>query len=224
MKENQGALHADVEEFFADPTLAGACKEHRDADAGHGRIEERSARVADAGWLAERHPQWKGLRSIAAITCLRTDKKTGAASKETRFYISSLPPDPERLLAASRAHWSVENNLHWTLDVTFGEDECRTRKDYSAINLAMIRHAALNILKRDAAKIPIKRKRVVRNCRVRGGARAARSKSSMVRRSTLSSPTGWTCPLGGGRPVRAASASRSTPAPTFSNTSTGAGG
>jgi predicted transposase YbfD/YdcC len=126
----------------------------------HGRIEERSARVADAGWLAECHPQWKGLRSIAAITCLRTDKKTEAASKETRFYISSLPPDPEQLLATSRAHWSVENNLHWTLDVTFREDECRIRKDSSAINLAMIRHAALNILKRDTTKIPIKRKRV----------------------------------------------------------------
>jgi predicted transposase YbfD/YdcC len=159
-KENQAALHADVEEFFADPALAGACKEHRQLDAGHGRIEERSARAADAGWLAERHPQWKGLRSIAAIACLRTDKKTGAASKETRFYISSLSPDPEQLLAASRAHWSVENNLHWTLDVTFREDECRIRKDYSAINLAMIRHAALNILKRDTAKIPIKRKRL----------------------------------------------------------------
>jgi len=160
LKENQGALHADVEEFFADPTLAAACKEYRGADAGHGRVEERSARVADAAWLAERHPQWKGLHTIAAITCLRTDKKTGAASKETRFYISSLPPDPERLLAASRAHWSVENNLHWTLDVTFREDECRTRKDNSAINLAMIRHAALNILRRDTTKIPIKRKRV----------------------------------------------------------------
>ncbi|HEY8161998.1 MAG TPA: ISAs1 family transposase, partial [Methylocystis sp.] len=72
----------------------------------------------------------------------------------------SLPPDPERLLAASRAHWSIENNLHWTLDVTFGEDDCRARKDYSALNLAILRHAALNILKRAPSKIPIKRKRV----------------------------------------------------------------
>lgn len=160
LKENQGALHADVETFFADPALAGACEAHHDVDAGHGRIEERSALATDAAWLAERHPQWKGLRSIAAITCLRTDKKTGAASRDTRFYIASLPPDPERLLAASRAHWSVENNLHWTLDVSFREDECRTRKDHSAINLAVLRHAALNILKRDTSKIPIKRKRL----------------------------------------------------------------
>jgi predicted transposase YbfD/YdcC len=159
-KENQPALHADVEEFFADPALAKSCAEHPETDAGHGRIEERRARVADAGWLAKRHPHWKGLQSIAAIDCLRRDKKTGAASKETRFYISSLPPDPQRILAASRAHWSIENNLHWTLDVTFREDECRTRKDYSALNLAVVRHAALDILKGEASKIPIKRKRV----------------------------------------------------------------
>jgi predicted transposase YbfD/YdcC len=160
-KENQPALNADVEEFFADPALAlaEAYAERCETDAGHGRIEERRARVADAGWLAKRHPQWKGLQSIAAISCLRRDKKSGATSKETRFYISSLPPDPERILAASRAHWRIENNLHWTLDVTFREDECRTRKDYSALNLAVIRHAALNILNRDKSKIPVKRKR-----------------------------------------------------------------
>jgi predicted transposase YbfD/YdcC len=103
-KENQPALYADVEEFFADPALAEAYAEHCETDAGHGRIEERCARVANAGWLAKRHPQWKGLQSIAAIGCLRRDKKSGATSKETRFYISSLPPDPERILAASRAH------------------------------------------------------------------------------------------------------------------------
>ena len=160
LKENQGSLHADVADFFADPALAAGCLDHRRSQAGHGRIEERVARVADAAWLAERHPQWPGLRSIAAITAARTDKKTGAASTETRLYISSLPPDPARLLAASRSHWSIENNLHWQLDVTFREDECRTRKDYAAINLAMMRHAALNHLKREPTKIPIKRKRL----------------------------------------------------------------
>jgi predicted transposase YbfD/YdcC len=65
-----------------------------------------------------------------------------------------------RLLAASRAHWSIENNLHWTLDVAFGEDDCRTRKDSSALNFAIIRRAALNWLKREPTGIPIKRKRL----------------------------------------------------------------
>ena len=160
VKENQGSLHADVEEFFADPVLAETCAPQESVDAGHGRIEQRTARAADASWLAERHPQWAGLRSFAEITRLQTDKKTGAVSKETRFYISSLPPDPEQLLAAARQHWSIENNLHWTLDVAFREDDCRTRKDHSAENLAIVRHAALNMLKREPTKLPIKRKRV----------------------------------------------------------------
>lgn len=127
---------------------------------GHGRIEERRVRAADAAWLAERHPEWKGLASIAAVTVRRTIKKTGAVSTETRLYISSLPPDPVRLAAAVRAHWSVENNLHWLLDVAFREDECRTRKDHSARNLAMIRRAVLNLLRRHPSPLSIKRKRL----------------------------------------------------------------
>ena len=160
LKENQGSLHADVVEFFADPALAESCEARESVDAGHGRIELRRSRVADASWLAERHPQWAALRSIAEITRVQMDKKTGAVSKETRFYIASLPPDPAQLLSAARQHWSIENNLHWTLDVTFREDECRIRKDHSAENLATLRHAALNILKREPTNLPIKRKRV----------------------------------------------------------------
>jgi predicted transposase YbfD/YdcC len=160
LKENQGSLYADVADFFADPALASACGEWRRIEAGHGRIEDRLARAADAAWLAERHPRWAGLRSIAAISAMRTDKKTGAASTQTRLSISSLPPDPALLLAACRSHWSVENNLPWRLDVTFREDQCRIRKDYAAINLARMRHAALAILTREPTKIPIKRKRL----------------------------------------------------------------
>jgi predicted transposase YbfD/YdcC len=160
VKENQGSLHADVAAFFADPVLAETCAAQQSIDAGHGRIEQRTARAADASWLAERHPHWAGLRSFAEVARLHTDKKTGAVSKETRFYISSLPPDPAQLLAAVRQHWSIENNLHWTLDVAFREDHCRTRKDHSAENLAIMRHAALNMLKREPTKLPLKRKRV----------------------------------------------------------------
>lgn len=158
-QENQGSLPADVADFFAVAAVAAACPRHRQSEAGQGRIEERTARAADAAWLAEQHPQWPALRSIAAITLKPTEKKTCATSNGTRLYISSLPPDPARLLDASRSHWSIENNLHWQLDVTFREDECRTRKDYAAINLAMMRHGALNLLKREPSKIPIKRKR-----------------------------------------------------------------
>ncbi len=161
LKQNQGALLRDVAEFFADPALAAGCPQNHSTASGHGRIEERMCQAADAStWLAGRHPQWRGLRSIAQITAARTDKKSGESSIEKRFYISSLPPDPVRILTASRAHWSIENNLHWQLDVTFREDECRTRKDHAPRNLATLRRAALNLLRREPSKISLKRKRL----------------------------------------------------------------
>src|SRR5271167_1597540 len=160
LKGNQTSLHEDAALFFADPGCAVACALGGDTDAGHGRIEERLCRAADAGWLAERHPDWKGLRSLAAITARRIDKKTGAESLETRFYITSLEPDPKAILKAVRAHWGIENNLHWTMDVTFDEDRCRTRKDDSPLNLAIIRHAALNTLKADKTRGSLRRKRL----------------------------------------------------------------
>lgn len=160
LKGNQGTLEEDAARFFADPVLAADCPCHEETASGHGRIEERTVRAADAAWLAERHPQWKGLASIVSVTAHRTIKKTGQNSTETRLYISSLPPDPVCLAAAVRAHWSIENNLHWSLDVAFREDECRTRKDHSARNLAMIRRAVLNLLRREPSKLSLKRKRL----------------------------------------------------------------
>lgn len=160
LKGNQGALKNDVAELFADPALAGDCPCHQETSGGHGRIEERIVRAADATWLAQRHPEWRGLSSIAAVTNNSTNKITGQTTSETRLYISSLPPDPARLAAAVRAHWSVENNLHWSLDVAFREDECRTRKDHAAHNLAMIRRAVLNMLRREPTNLSLKRKRL----------------------------------------------------------------
>lgn len=160
LKGNQTSLHEDAKLFFADSACREACAEARETDAGHGRVEERLCRVADAAWLSERHPEWKNLRALAAITATRFDKKTKAESVETRFYVSSLAPDPKAILAATRAHWGIENNLHWTLDVIFDEDNCRTRKDHSPLNLAIIRHAAFNILKADKSKGSLRRKRL----------------------------------------------------------------
>jgi len=161
LKGNQGTLHGDVEELFGDPTLLAECPQHAHTWSGHGRIEERICHVADArSWLAERHPGWTSLNSVAQITATRTDKKTGETSTETRLYISSLPPEPNAILKASRAHWSIENNLHWQLDVTFREDACRTRNDHAPLNFAIMRHVAFNMLKRDGARMSIKRKRL----------------------------------------------------------------
>jgi predicted transposase YbfD/YdcC len=162
LKGNQTTLHDDVRRFFADPASATECRTHTATDAGHGRIEERVCRTTDnIDWLRDLHPEWTNLRSIAAITATRTDKKTGETSTETRFYISSLSPDPELILHATRSHWSVENRLHWVLDVTFREDLCRTRKDFAALNLALVRKIVLNLLRQDSSgKMPLKRMRL----------------------------------------------------------------
>src|SRR5271166_3652489 len=160
LKGNQTSLHEDAALFLADPACAEACAREVETDAGHGRIKERQCRAADAGWLAERHPDWKGLRSLAAITARRIDKKTGADSLETKFYITSLEADPKAILKAARAHWGIENKLHWTMNVTFDEDRCRTRKDDSPLNLTVIRHAGFSILKADKTPGSLRRKRL----------------------------------------------------------------
>jgi predicted transposase YbfD/YdcC len=160
LKGNQTSLHEDAALFFVDPVCAAACAMSAETDASHGRIEERSCRVAEASWLAERHPDWKGLRSLAAVTARRIDKKTARESIETRYYITSLEPDPKAILAAVRAHWGIENNLHWTMDVTFDEDRCRTRKDASPMNFAVIRHSGYNILRADQTRGSLRRKRL----------------------------------------------------------------
>ena len=158
LKGNQGNLHDDVKTWFTS-TLApsvGAV----DIDSGHGRIETRSVRVSnDIEWLQERHPNWSGLRSIIAVTATRELKDK--TETETRYFISSLDgTDPARLGKAVRAHWSVENNLHWVLDVAFDEDQNRTRVGNSAANLAVIRHVALNLIKNEkSSKVGVKTKR-----------------------------------------------------------------
>jgi predicted transposase YbfD/YdcC len=145
--------------LFADPACAAECAASAETDAGHGRIEERGCRAAEASWLAERHPDWKGLRSLAAVTAKRIDKKTGRESLETRYDITPLEPDPKAILAATRAHWGIEI-FHWTLDLTFDEDRCRTRKDASPLNFAVIRHSGYNLLKADKTRGSLRRKRL----------------------------------------------------------------
>jgi predicted transposase YbfD/YdcC len=161
LKGNQGNLHTDIKEFFLDSELVKSCFTHQTTDGGHGRIEERKILVtSDIDWLKNRHSEWKNLTSIAAITARTISKKTGETSQETRYYISSLPANPAELLAVTRTHWAIENSLHWQLDVSFNEDKCRVRKDFEPQNLAIIRHAVINILKQDKSKISMKRKRL----------------------------------------------------------------
>jgi predicted transposase YbfD/YdcC len=114
-----------------------------ESDAGHGRIEMRKCVVSDQiDWL-EQKPHWTGLKTIAMIEETReVGEKT---SIERRYFISSLSADARKIASAVRAHWMVENNLHWTLDVVFNEDQSRTRKDHAPENMAIVRHFILNM-------------------------------------------------------------------------------
>jgi predicted transposase YbfD/YdcC len=158
LKGNQGTLHDDVLTFFTSSLSPAAASVSYDGE--HGRIETRTIRAMSAiAWLQERHA-WPGLQSIIAVTAKRElgDKVT----EETRYFISSLDAkDPKRLERVVRAHWAIENNLHWVLDIAFDEDSNRTRKGHSAANLAVIRHIALNLIKAEkTSKVGVKIKRL----------------------------------------------------------------
>jgi len=161
LKGNQSVLHDDVRLFFKERSRDVAWNVCETVDGDHGRIDTRRCTVTeDIDWLRKQHPDWQKLRSIVQVESTRFDKKYKTESRETRCYISSLAANAESLLAATRAHWSIENRLHWQLDVTFNEDANRTRKDHASLNLAIIRHAVLNTLKRDPTKLSIKKKQL----------------------------------------------------------------
>jgi predicted transposase YbfD/YdcC len=144
LKGNQGTLHDDVRLFFERPPEGETFATHEESDKGHGRIEIRRCDATNAtGWLQQTHA-WPGLQSIVRIAATRIigDKTT----TEERYYITDDTPDPARILADTRSHWAIENTLHWTLDMSFGEDACRIRKDNAPLAMATIRHVALNLL------------------------------------------------------------------------------
>jgi predicted transposase YbfD/YdcC len=144
LKGNQGTLHEDVRLFFEQPPQGAVFAAHEEADKGHGRLEVRRCDVTgEVAWLQKTH-HWPNLQSIARITATRIigDKTT----TEVRYYLTDRTPEPACLLADTRSHWAIENTLHWTLDMSFGEDACRIRKDNAPLAIATIRHVALNLL------------------------------------------------------------------------------
>ncbi len=164
LKGNQGSLHDETVMLF-DQCLRDDClgiSHHTAAttNGGHGRIEQRRIwTTGEIGWFAERS-KWKNLRSLIRMESKRT--VNGETSCEYRYYITSLPADaPEQLLEYIRGHWSVENCLHWCLDISFADDERRIRKGHGAENFARLSRIALNLLKAQTKhKVGIKTKRL----------------------------------------------------------------
>jgi predicted transposase YbfD/YdcC len=115
-------------------------------EKSHGRKEQRIYTAMAAPGAVTRH--WPDAKSIVRV-CRETTDPNGKRTKEVRNFISSLPPEVERLAALIRGHWGIENRLHWSLDVTFNEDQSRIRQGHAAENAALLRRLALSILKQD---------------------------------------------------------------------------
>ena len=153
LKDNQPALHQAVHKAFVAHADAGftdrTLRRIKTVDRGHGRKEAREYFIAAAPPERTRTGEWKDLRSIALV--MRTREVNGEVSEEVVYYLSSLPPQVKTFAQAVRGHWGIENRLHWSLDVTFAEDQSRVRKDHSPANLGMLRRLALSILQRDTS-------------------------------------------------------------------------
>ena len=152
LRGNQGALHDEVKAFLEDaaPRVPQELDRFGTVEKGHGRVETRVCRQSGRlGWFAA-PDKWKGLKSVFMVDSVREIK--GVATAERRFFISSLPVDARRALETSRAHWNVENQMHWRLDVQFNEDQCRARTRNAAENLAILRRTALNMLNGEKTK------------------------------------------------------------------------
>jgi predicted transposase YbfD/YdcC len=157
LKGNQGTLHEEVKLFMDDAiTNSGDYDYNHTTDGGHGRVEIRKVWYSqDIQWMQDRK-DWFGLSSLIAVESQRIigDK----VSTERRYFISSLSGiDAETIGRMIRSHWDIENKLHWSLDVSFGEDDSRIRKGFGAENVSRLRRIALNLLKQEkTAKCGIK--------------------------------------------------------------------
>jgi predicted transposase YbfD/YdcC len=161
LKDNHKELCEDVRLWLDTEEAAGRLPVHETVDKDHGRIEIRRCHLsAQIDWL-EQKSEWKGLVAVGRVESTRIlgDK----TSVETRYYLCSFI-DLERFARSVRQHWAIENQQHWVLDVQFGEDDNRTRKDHAPENLALIRRAALNLLNNNGPSKDSLRRRKLRAC------------------------------------------------------------
>ena len=163
LKGNQGTLRDDVDLFcaeqkanrFADAEISRA----ETVDGDHGRIETRTTTVIqDVEWLRQRH-KWPGLNRVVIVESAR--QIDGAITSETRVYITSLRLPAYLIGPIVRDHWSVENKLHWVMDMIFRDDECRVRTDHAPENFTTLKHMALNLIRRAPSKDSIRLRRKV---------------------------------------------------------------
>ena len=162
LKGNQGTLSNEVNHLFEQEKLPQLKQQYyEEIDTGHGRNEKRCCRQIeiDREYLPESY-RWPKLNTIIEIKAVR--EISGNVTTEKRYYISSLPLNAKKAGQAVRQHWSVENKLHWVLDVTFREDESRIRRGNGAEVMSTLRRITLNLLKiNTTSKASLKRKRKI---------------------------------------------------------------
>jgi predicted transposase YbfD/YdcC len=168
-KDNQPTLHAEMQAGFATAATqpASAHRVYTTEDRDHGRHERRTVQVLPAvRYLsASQLAAWPGLLTLVMVIRVVTCQATGVTTTETSYFISSLRPNAQRIGRAIRGHWSIENGLHWVLDVVFREDARRLYDRTAAENTAFLNRLALSLLRGDPSKgsLKVKRKRAGRN-------------------------------------------------------------
>lgn len=154
LKGNHGKLFDDVRLMLApglrDDVATRTVSRHVEVEQGHGRLESRTYFQTTApDWLHGRS-DWKGLKTIGAV--VRVCEENGVETTDTRYYVSSLRRHGQRFAQAVRGHWGIENSLHWSLDVTYREDDSRVRNRTFAENLAWLRRFTLSLVKQHPGK------------------------------------------------------------------------
>jgi predicted transposase YbfD/YdcC len=164
VKENQPKLHEEIAEFFSeqleDDCRSVACRRFETHEKGHGREDDRYYYLAKLPETFLQAAKWVALAAIGmAVRVTRT--KDGKETSEVRYYAVSRYLSGRKFADAVRGHWGIENSLHWQLDVTFGEDQCRLRKGHADANFSLLRRTALSLLKNNSTeKVGVKNKRL----------------------------------------------------------------
>ena len=167
VKQNQPKLYERVEKAINEALEEDAenLDEYQTVEKGHGRRETRTYAIVAAPDGVDPEELWRDLSAVGIAISERVDSQ-GRASMETRYYILSRRITVQEFAEAVRGHWGIENNLHWQLDVSFREDECRVCRDHAPANLSVIRRFALGLLKRETScrkGIEIKRNKCAGN-------------------------------------------------------------
>lgn len=163
LKQNWPATYQEVEAFFADPP-PGALHTSQTTDGDHGRIEVRRHAVChDVAWLFSdrRYPGEPSFPDLAMIAMVEaTTERNGKTARERRYYLSSAKLEPATFARAVRAHWGIENRLHWVLDVVFHDDLARLRTGNGPHNMAIVKHTAINLIRhpKDKHSLKVRRK------------------------------------------------------------------